>query len=160
MSRVTEMYNKLKEKMGQLTVVTKIKELFNKLLNIKPINSTKEKVESTKNSTKDFMNSHDNIKCAPTGDLLYRFTKFFKNLFKRGNEKIDNLAKKTTGGNLLKKIVKVMCVISLIAFAGLVIYCIKDVFLQCLMLVATTCAITISIEFILKVISLGMGEKI
>ena len=56
--------------------------------------------------------------------------------------------------------IKAISVIAAIAFAGLVIYCIKDVFMYCLMLVATCAAVAVSVEFILSVLSIATGCKI
>ena len=95
------------------------------------------------------------------GDVSNRFStkikKFFKNITK-------GIQTKANEGNKFAKFatvtIKVLSIIAACAFAGLVIYCIKDVFIYCLMLVATCAATAICIEFILSVLSIATGNRI
>ena len=125
------------------------------------MNSVKTKFAGLKDMIKNFTGSHQNVKDCMTGDVSNRFStkikKFFKNIIK-------NIQMKANDGNKFAKFmtvsIKVLSIAATIAFAALVIYCIKDVFMYCVMLVATCAAVAFCIEFILSVLSIATGNRI
>lgn len=160
MKNVKELFNNARTKVKESKVVLSMKGFFNKVNNSKLINNVRTKTNSLKNFIKGFV-SGSNVKDSMTADVSNRFSSKFKRFFKRNTTKIQN---KANNGNKFAKFlvvfIKILSVIAAIAFAGLVIYCIKDVFMYCLMLVATCAAVAICIEFILSILSVATGCKI
>lgn len=159
--KIKEMFNNARAKVANMSLTIKVKEFFNKIKTSKPVTAATNTVSTMKSKLSDFLGSHNNVKDSMAGDVSNRFSskikKFFRNIVK-------NLSKKAEGDSKLAKFgvitLKVVCTIAAIAFACLVIYCIKDVFLHCLMLVAMCAAVAICIEFILSILSIATGCKI
>lgn len=150
------LFAKIRTKLGSL--MSAIKE---KITGTKIAQKTSEMTNNSTEQMKEFLNTHNGIKDSFAGNVSNRFSskikKWFKNLF-------NGIDKKAENGSMLFKIIrftiKSLAVIATIAFAGLVVYCIKDVFVYCLMLVATVAACAICIEFICSTISVATGCKI
>ena len=161
MKNVKELFNNARTKVKESKIVTVTKGFFGKITNNKIINSIKAKTTSFKEMIKIFTGSHQNVKDCMAGDVSNRFSKKAKKVFK---DTVNNIQKKANDGRKFSKFmavtIKVLAIIAAIGFAALVIYCIKDVFLYCLMLVATCAAVAICIEFILSILSIATGCRI
>ena len=161
MKNVKELFKNARAKIRDSKIATFVKGILSNIKNSKIMTASKTKVNGLKETVKDFTGSHQNIKDSMAGDVSNRFSskikKFFKNILKGIQTKSNNGNKFAT---FVTVTIKVMSIIAAIAFAGLVIYCIKDVFLYCLMLVATCAATVFCIEFILSVLSIATGCKI
>jgi hypothetical protein len=161
MKSIKELFNNVKTKVAESKVSTATKGFFSKISNSKIMTSLKTKIKGFKDAAKSFLGGHQNVKDAMTGDVTNRFSakfkKFFKNMFKRTEDSAD---KGSIFAKVIKVVIKVLAIVATVGFAALVIYCIKDVFLYCLMLVATCAAVAICIEFILSIISVAVGSKI
>lgn len=161
MKNIKEIFNNARTKVRESKIATSMKSGISKITNNKFMLAIKAKVAGFKDMLKNFTGSHQNVKDSMAGDVSNRFSvkfkKFFKNIIKNIQTKANN------GGKFSKFIavtIKILAVIATIGFAALVIYCIKDVFLYCLMLVAMCAATAICIEFILSILSIATGCKI
>ena len=160
MKNVKELFNNARTKVKESKVVSSMKGFFSKINNSKFVNSARTKTNNLKNFIKGFIGG-SNVKDYMAADVSNRFSTRFKKFFKRNTTKLQN---KANNGNKFAKFtvisIKILSILATIAFAGLVIYCIKDIFLHCLMLVATCAAVAICIEFILSILSVATGCKI
>ena len=161
MLKVKEIFNNARTKIKESKIATSVKGFFSNIANSKIMVFTKSKIHSIGDMVKNFTNSHQNIKDSMAGDVTNRFSTKFKKFFK---DKIKNIQEKANNGSKFAKfttvLIKIVSIIATVAFAGLVIYCLKDVFVYCLMLVATCVAVALSIEFILSILSIATGCKI
>ena len=161
MKNLKELFNNARTKVKESKIATATKGFFSKITNNKIMNSVKTKLSGLKGAIKNFMGSHQNVTDAMAGNVSNRFSEKFKKFFKNMTKNIQG---KANNGSKLAKFtavtIKVLAILATIAFAALVIYCIKDVFVYCLMLVATCAAVAICIEFILSVLSIATGCKI
>ena len=161
MKNVKELFNNARTKVKESKIVTVTKGFFGKITNNKIVNSIKTKFTGLKNAIKNFTGTHQNVKDCMAGDVCNRFAKKAKKFFKDIANSIQN---KANNGSKFSKFIaitiKILATIATIGFVALVIYFVKDVFLYCLMLVATCAAVAICMEFILSVLSIAMGQKI
>lgn len=169
---IKELFNNAKEKVKNLNMSEKISNAVNKVKDGKIVSAikrmfekifffiNKEKVDNTKKTVNDFIDNNNDIKNAATGNIMSRFQNRISKFIKHNLNKIDN---STENGNkvsgFFQKVIKIGAIILSIGFGILVLYCIKDVFLQCLLLVATCAAIMVSIEVILSTLSVATGYK-
>lgn len=164
MSKLKSIFANVKAKVNSLKMVVSIKKFFNTIFkNEKVQNATTtvtKNAEDIKNSTKEFMNSHDNIKDIVSGNVMHRFQQFFGKFSKRFRKSVTTRTENQKMKNFGKKCIRGLCILLSLGFAGLVIYCIKDVFLYCLMLVATCAAVILCIEFIFSVLSIAFAQKV
>lgn len=163
-NKLKSIFANAKVKINSLKIVTSIKNFFNTIFkNEKVQNATNivtKNAEDIKNSTKTFMDSHDNIKDIVSGNVMHRFQQFFSKFGKRFRKSIVTRNENCKVKNFGKKCARVLCILLSLGFAGLVIYCIKDVFLYCLMLVATCAAVMVCIELIFSVLSIAFAQKV
>ena len=161
MKNIKEMFNNARTKVRESKIVTSVKSGVSKITNNKFMTAVKNKAAGFKNMFKNFTGNHQNVKDSMAGDVSNRFSirfkKFFKNIVKGIQTKANDGSKFS---KFIAVTIKVLSVVATIGFAALVIYCIKDVFLYCLMLVAMCAATAICIEFILSILSIATGCKI
>ena len=162
MKNIKELFNNARIRVKESKAVVSMKGFFSKVNNNKFMNSVKSKTEGIKGFFKGFTDGTNNtVKDSMSGEVVNRFSSKFKKFFKNTTKNIQN---KANDGSKFAKFmtvtIKVLSIIATIAFICLVIYCIKDVFMYCLMLVATCAAVAICIEFILSVLSVATGCKI
>lgn len=150
------LFGKIRNKLAGL-----VKTIKEKIGGTKIMQGTKTKVANAKNEMSEFLNTHNGIKDSFAGNVSNRFSskikRWFKNLFRGIDAKAES---GSIGFRILRGVIKTASVVATVAFAGLVAYCIKDVFVYCLMLVATVAACAICIEFICSTISVATGCKI
>ena len=157
---IKNIMNNVKERINNSNTMEFIKNKTEKITSNEKVsgimNSMKERFKNIKNSIDSFDKKIQNVMAY---QVIHRFCE-------KIGKKINKIKKKIFGEkengkkSIIGKIVNVVCKILTIAFIGLVIYCMKDVFLNVLMLVATCAAIALSIEFIMSVLSVGFGCKI
>jgi hypothetical protein len=152
MKSIKEIFNNVRTKVKESKIATFVKNGISKI---------SEKTKGIRNIADNFSTNHQNVKNSMAGDVSSRFSTKIKKFFK---DKIKSIQTKANNGSKFAKFmtmgIKVLSIISTIAFAVLVIYYIKDVFLNCLLLVAMCAATAISIEFILSILSIATGCKI
>ena len=155
-----EILNKIVEKIKESRVFKFIKNTKNKITT--NMNDKTSNVGKASSRVDDFINNHNNIvKNAMIGNLLSRFHEIIQKPFKWFRKTIlDKNENSNTVSKIGKFMIRAICVLLLIAFIGIVIYYIKDVFINCLLLVATCAAVVVCIEFILMVLSTAIGQKI
>lgn len=158
--KIKEFFKNAKTKVSELKVIVGIKSFFNRIFNGNTATKVKEDATNTATGTREFIKNHNNIKDMVSGDVMHRFQKKIKGWFKNFTKKTNEKSEKSTMVNIGRIALKVVCIIAAIAFVALVIYCIKDVFMYCLMMVATCAAVILCIEFILWVLSTALGCKI
>lgn len=161
MKNIKELFNNVKTKVKESKISNVAKTVVSKIKDNKVVNFTKSKISSLKNMIKNFTGNHQNVVDSMAGNVSNRFSEKIKKVFKTI---VKSLQTKSNNGSkfaiIIAALIKVLSVIATVAFAALVIYCIKDVFLYCLMLVATCAAAALCIEFILSVLSIATGCRI
>jgi len=162
--KIKEFFKNARAKVSQMKIVTGIKSFFKNVFNNKVVKTTTDTVknesEKTMTKTKEFINTHNNIIDSVAGNVFHRFQEKIKKMFKKFTKTVNDNSQKSKAVNIGRIALKIVCIIAAIAFAALVIYCIKDVFLYCLMLVATCAAVMLCIEFILWVLGTALSCKI
>lgn len=161
MKNLKELFKNARAKVAESKISTSIKGAFSKIKNSKIMTSVRSKMEGLKGLVSNFTKGHQNVTDVMAGNVSNRFSDKFKKFFKNSTKKLQ---KKANDGSKFAKFmtiaIKVLSIIATIAFAILVIYCIKDVFLYCVMLVATAAATVLCIEFILTILSIATGCRI
>lgn len=162
MKNIKELFNNAKNKVKESKVANVVKTTVSKIKeDNKIVNSVKTKISGIKDAIKGFTSSHQNVKDCMAGEVGNRFSEKFKKFFKGFTKNIQTRANNGSKfAKIMAVIIKVVAIIAAIAFAVLVIYCIKDVFMYCVMLVATCAAVALCIEFILSVLAIATGCRI
>ena len=158
---IKEIFNNVRTKVNESKIATVVNNVVSKITNNNFAQSVKTKVSGLKSSAKNYTNNTQSVKESMSNNVSSRFSEKIKRFFKNN---VKNIQTKSNNGSKFAKftagLIKVLSIVATIAFSALVIYCIKDVFIQCLLFVATCAAVTISIEFILSVLSIATGCKI
>lgn len=152
-------FNNINERFNNLNVTNKIKNLFNKMESNQTVSNAKEKATKTANDYTEFSKSHDSIKDNVAGNVMHRIQEAIKHMRKKFSKKNKN-HEDSKLRKVMHILLKVICIIAAIAFAVLIIYSIKGVFLYCLKMVALSIATILSVEFILWVLGTAIGCRI
>lgn len=152
-------FNNINERFNNLNVTNKIKNLFNKMESNQTVSNAKEKATKTANDYTEFSKSHDSIKDNVAGNVMHRIQEAIKHMRKKFSKKNKN-HEDSKLRKVMHILLKVICIIASIAFAALIIYSIKGVFLYCLKMVALSIATILSVEFILWVLGTAIGCRI
>lgn len=162
--KIKDFFKNARTRVGEMKIFTGLKTLFNKLFNSKIIKTTTETVKSktteATTKTKEFIDKHANITDSVAGNVMHRFQDKIKKWFRDFTKNTNKNSESSKIVNVGRIAIKIICILATIAFIALVIYCIKDVFVYCLMMVATCAAVIACVEFILWVLGTAFGCKV